>query len=321
MWLILIIVTITSLTAYCQSPTEIGIVRPADGSIQPAMFYAPESETAVPLVVALHTWSGDYKQDYHMEIAQWCMKKGWAYIHPNFRGPNKHPEATGSELVVEDIVGSVEYVKRKIRIDTSSIYLVGTSGGGYTALVMAGHRPEIWAAVSAWVPISDLKAWYYECKNLGNKYYQDIAASCGGAPGDSPEVDKEYRDRSPLTYLAKAKGLTVHINAGIYDGHKGSVPISHSLLAFNELADATDKISKDDIRYFVEQAEVPEHFKMTITDPSYGEKYALFRRTSGNATITIFNGGHEFISDAAISWIEAIHNTKKHNKSDAGNGT
>jgi len=131
-------------------------VSSADGLKQPAMFFAPETDEAVPLVVALHTWSGNYRQPYHKAIEQWCINKGWAYIHPNFRGANRRPEATGSELVVKDIVSAVEYAKKSARIDRSSIFLVGTSGGGHAALLMAGRHPEIWAGVSAWVPISGL---------------------------------------------------------------------------------------------------------------------------------------------------------------------
>jgi pimeloyl-ACP methyl ester carboxylesterase len=300
---------------------EIRYISLADKSEQPAMFYAPESRDAVPLVVALHTWSGNYKQTHHKAIEQWCMENGWAYIHPNFRGPNKHPDATGSELVVKDIVSAVMHAKTATSIDASSVYLVGTSGGGYTALVMAGHHPEIWTGVSAWVPISDLKAWYYECRLAKLNYFKDIAASCGGAPGESPAADEEYLKRSPLTYLSNAKGVVLHINAGIKDGHNGSVPISHSLLAFNEVAASKDRLSKEEISFFVEKAQVPVHLRTDISDASYGEKQPLFRRTSGNATVTIFNGGHELVPDAVISWFLTVHGkNKKYNKTNAGEG-
>ena len=293
---------------------EIKYVSSADRSTQPAMFYAPLTQQAVPLVVALHTWSGNYKQKYHKAIENWCVKNGWAYIHPDFRGPNKRPEATGSKLVVADIVGAVAYAKKTTKIDSAAIYLVGTSGGGYTALIMAGHHPEIWAGVSAWVPISDLKAWHAQ-----GKYVSDLMKSCGGAPGASTIVDKEYTKRSPITYLKQAKGVTLHINAGIHDGHKGSVPISHSLLAFNEVAEMKDQISEEDIRFFVQKAKVPPKLKANISDPTYGKKRPLFRRASGNATVTIFEGGHELVAPAAIAWIQQIHN-KKYNKPDAGDG-
>ena len=293
---------------------EIKYKTSADQSEQPAMFYAPVSKAPVPLMVALHTWSGNYKQKHHKAIEQWCIKNGWAYIHPDFRGPNNRPEATGSKLVVADIVSAVDYAKETTRIDNSAIYLVGTSGGGYTALVMAGHHPEIWAGVSAWVPISDLKAWHTQ-----GRYVGDLVKSCGGAPGASAKVDKEYTVRSPITYLKKAKGLTLHINAGIYDGHKGSVPISHSLLAFNEVAAVKDQLSDEDIAFFVEKKKVPPTLQANLSDPTYGKKRPLFRRQSGNATVTIFDGGHELVAAAAIAWIQQVHNEKKNtNKTDAG---
>ena len=116
-------------TTYGSRAKEIKYQSSADQSEQPAMFYAPVSKKPVPLMVALHTWSGNYKQKYHKAIEQWCIKHGWAYIHPDFRGPNNRPEATGSKLVVADIVSAVEYAKKSTQIDHSAIYLVGTSGG------------------------------------------------------------------------------------------------------------------------------------------------------------------------------------------------
>lgn len=305
-----------SFSAYAQELKEIRYTTSADNTEQPAMFYAPESQEAVPLVVALHTWSGDYKQGFHKAVERWCMEKGWAYIHPNFRGPNNRPEATGSELVVKDIVSAVEYAKHTANIDRSSIFLVGTSGGGYTALLMAGQHPEIWAGVSAWVPISDLKAWHGQ-----GRYVGDMVKSCGGAPGDSLAVDNEYTQRSPITYLKNAKGLTLHINAGINDGHTGSVPISHSLFAFNEVAATKDRLSDEEITFFVEKADVPPHLKVELSDPSYGRKHPLFRRESGNATVTIFQGGHELVASAAVAWFEELYNaSKRPDKSDNGDG-
>ena len=283
----------------------------ADDTEQLAMFYAPPSTDRVPLLVALHTWSGDYRQDHHQEIEDWCVRNGWAYIHPDFRGPNQRPEATGSDLVVADIVSAVDYAKATTKIDASAIYLVGTSGGGHAALLMAGREPDLWAGVSAWVPISDLAAWYHECKKTKRKYYQDLELSCGGAPGHSPAVDREYKARSPLSHLKNAKGVRLHINAGIRDGHTGSVPISHSLLAFNEVAKPADRLPAEDIRFFVEKAAVPPPLRTEIADPSYGKRKPLFRRTSGAVSITIFDGGHELVAPAAISWFQQVHRNSR----------
>ncbi len=279
--------------------------------MQPAMFYHPGGEVEVPMVVALHSWSSDYKQTLHSDIEAWCVENGWAYLHPDFRGRNLRPEATGSELVVQDILSSVEYAKSAGYIDSSSIYLVGTSGGGYACLLMVGRHPNLWAGVSAWVPIFDLKAWYFETKERKLRYTDEIVASCGGAPGDSPEVDTEYWKRSPIAYLENAKGANLHINTGIRDGHDGSVPVSHSLLAFNAIADRKDRLSKRQIRHFVRKTDVPKSLRSEISDPGYGDKQPLFRRTSGSVTVTVFDGAHELISGAAIAQIENWQERKK----------
>ena len=74
---------------------------------------------------------------------------------------------------------------------------------------------------------------------------------------------------------------------------------------------ARDKISPEDIRYIDAKAQVPEKLRGQFTDLSYGKKQPLFRRTSGQATVTIFDGGHELIAEAALTWIQAVHREKQ----------
>ena len=294
-----------------QFATEFFYESAADGTRQPTMFYAPESETPVPMVVALHSWSSDYMQRIHSEIEDWCATNGWAYLHPNFRGRNRTPEATGSEQVVKDIASAVEWAQTQAPIDAKSIYLVGTSGGGYACLLMAGRYPKLWAGVTAWVPIYDLRAWYRETKKAGLRYTEEIVASCGGAPGDSKGVDREYAKRSPYTYLRRARGVALHINAGIRDGHDGSVPVSHSLNAFNRVAKRKDRISEADIAFITETATLPIHLDRAGRDASYGDRQPLFRRQSGEAMVTLFDGDHELVPGAAIVWIASQYENRQ----------
>ena len=294
----------TNTSGWPKEVREIRYVSTADSTLQPALFYAPKiREKAAPLLVALHTWSGDYSQKMSIPYAEWCIEKGWVFIHPHFRGPNWTKAATGSELVVADIISAADYAKAHTKVDADRIYLVGASGGGYTSLLMAGRAPHIWAGVSAWVPIADLRAWYHECRKAGRRYVEHIVKSCGGAPGASDAVDLEYQKRSPTTYLHKAVNLPLDINAGIKDGHTGSVPVSHSLMAFNLVASEKDRISEEDIQFFTEKAGVPPHLKKPLSDATYGKRVPLFRRNSGRARVTIFDGGHEIIYEAALTWL------------------
>jgi hypothetical protein len=169
------------------------------------------------------------------------------------------------------------------------------------SLVMAARAPDLWAAVSAWVPISDLAAWHAESKSRKNNYAKMLEQSCGGAPG--PATEAEYRHRSPLFHLAAAKGVPLDINTGIHDGHTGSVPVSHSLHAFNVLAAPNKQLSAEDIAFMVREQKIPAALATeTQVDPER-EKTTLFRRSSGNARVTIFEGGHESESSAGVLWL------------------
>ncbi len=223
---------------------EITYASQADKTQQPALFYDPGGDTPKPLLVALHSWSGDYKQA-NGPYGQWCIDHNWVMIHPNFRGVNDHPEACGSELVVQDILSAVEHCRQHCRIDEKRIYLIGSSGGGYASLLMAGRAPEVWAGVSAWCPIYDLAVWHGDTQRRNLKYDDMLEQVCGGAPGASAAVDEQYRIRSASHWLAAARGrVNLSINTGITDGHDGSVPIGHALRAFNAVANATDRVPR-----------------------------------------------------------------------------
>ena len=276
---------------------------PMDNSLQPAIVYIPENKNPVPLLVTLHTWSGDYRQPAQSRAA-WCIENNWALIAPDFRGPNTTPQGCGSELVVADIVAAVEYMKTRTNIDTDRIYLMGSSGGGYGSLLMVGRHPEIWAGVSAWCGITDLEDWYYETLSMKLHYADDIEKSCGGKPDESAEVDKQYRLRSANTEIHNAGRVPLDINHGIHDGHLGSVPVSHSIKAFNLLAVPDKRISDEEMQYFCEERKVPEKLKTEVeTDPLFGTMAVLFRRISGNTRLTIFDGGHSSAEQAGLHWL------------------
>ena len=166
--------------------------------------------------------------------------------------------------------------------------------------------------MSACVPIYDLKAWHDKPRRRkGSKYADMIEKSCGGRPGAAAAVDAEYARRSPSAHLAKAAGIPVDISTGIHDGHKGSVPVSHSLNAFNALAAPGDRISPADIDRMVRDEAVPRSLRRPVDDPLYVRLPALFRRVSGNARITVFDGGHAILPEAALPWLSQQRRGRK----------
>ena len=306
--LFIVLALIVSTPLWAAELTTVQI--PGKGESQPARCYFP-SETAdksIPLLVVLHSWSAGYEQTGFAEdcVAE-CERRTWAMIHPHFGGQNIRPEACASEQAVQDVLNAVAFARKQANIDAKRIYLVGTSGGGHMSLIMAGRHPELWAGVSAWVPISDLKAWHAESVARKQKYAANMESVCGGRPGDSAEVDTQYRNRSPITWLDRAKGVAIDINAGIDDGHTGSVPVSHSLIAFNQLAKINGQPNQAFSPTQVEDITVRRKIDIELTavgiaEPDRKHKI-LVRRNAGPARITLFAGGHEGDMPTAVRWL------------------
>lgn len=287
---------------------RVSVKSTLDGTDQPCYVIEPDGfdadGEAVPLLVSLHTWSGNLEQRNKSLEAE-ADKLGWIYLFPNFRGVNRHPDACGSEKAQQDILDAVAWAQQSYPIDRTRIYLTGVSGGGHMTMLMVGRHPEIWAAASAWVGISDLAAWHQ--RHAGGRYGEMMRACCGGAPEDSEKAKEQYRRRSPLTWLSRAAKVPVDIAAGVHDGHKGSVPVRHSLEGFNEIAKAVKAapVSEEEIVQISRangRLENPQPSDGAV-DATFGRVIHL-RRHAGQSRVTIFEGRHEGISTAAIAWLK-----------------
>jgi hypothetical protein len=54
--------------------------------------------------------------------------------------------------------------------------------------------------------------------------------------------------------------------------------------------------------YYATQT-LPSGWSPAAPDASFGLKTPLFRATSGNTRVTIFEGGHEIVHQAALNWL------------------
>lgn len=214
---------------------ELSIKSSLDGSMEPCLFDCPANAAGAPLLVGLHTWSFD-RFNQVKAMLPLCRERGWALLLPEFRGPNtignpRARQACAARLARQDVLDAVDRVCADYPLDPGKIMVLGGSGGGHMALMMVAYAPQRWRAVSAWVPITDLAAWLWE-KPADSAYGKGIQACCGGAPGDSPAVDAEYRDRSPLTHVQALREVNLSVHHGRFDR---SVPYTHTLRLALEL--------------------------------------------------------------------------------------
>ena len=206
---------------------EILVTSTMDGTVQPSLYYRAECEVKRPLLVGLHTWGAD-RFNQIRNMVPYAEKYNFHLLLPEFRGPNKaaNPncrQACGSELAKQDIIDAIEYCIAEGCVDQDNVFLLGASGGGHMAMLMAGFRPDYFKAIGAFVGITDLRKWSEE--NM--RYHDHILACCG-------DDEEEMRKRSPITYIDTIATANIKIFHGKYDPR---VPVGHSIRIFNAITE------------------------------------------------------------------------------------
>lgn len=274
-----------------------------DGNLQKAYFYASKSRQKKPLIVSLHTWSGDYQQKD--PLAKQSLERDWNYIHPDFRGPNNTPQACGSKFAIQDIDEAIGYAIEHANVDTSQIHVIGASGGGYATLLSFMETKHPVKIFSAWVPISNLVDWYYESVGRGQRYADDILAATES--GESLNIE-EAQKRSPYfmeTPHKKRRDSKLYIYAGIHDGYLGSVPITQSIRFYNKVVAEREGYQASDLVSAQKALELVVR-RTSVRAPfgQIGDRKIHLKKQSGNIQLIIFEGKHEMLSDIALDLLK-----------------
>lgn len=261
-----------------------------DGVFQPMMTRQAKASGRRPLLVSLHTWSGGYEQKD--AFADFALAHEWHYLRPHFRGPNCKPEACLSELAIADIEDAIDWALAEWEVDPAEIVIRGASGGGMATCGMFMKTRHSVKEFHAWVPISDVARWYYESRARESHYADEIAQCVGTDAAGELNIEEAHR-RSPLHMpIPEKPSGKLHLYAGIRDGYKGSVPISHSILLFNRLAAhfgaADQQVTVDEGLDLLSRAAVVDSTLPLL----YGRGQYLYRE-SPYATLSIFDGAHE----------------------------
>ncbi len=204
---------------------EILVKSTVDGSMQPNLFYKSQSFEKRPLIVGLHTWSHNRFNQIGVMLP-FAEKNDFNLLLPEFRGSNliDNPictEACGSALAQQDIQDAIDYVIKNENVDSENVFLIGASGGGHMALLMAAKCPEYFKTVASFVPITDLTLWEKQ-----NPSYRPHVLAC------TSSSTTEMLKRSPIIYIDELSKANVKIFHGKYDP---VVPVSHSISLFNAM--------------------------------------------------------------------------------------
>ncbi|MBQ9087532.1 MAG: prolyl oligopeptidase family serine peptidase [Lentisphaeria bacterium] len=281
---------------------EITYLCSFDNTQQPALLLVAKSKEPRPLFVTLHTWSAEYKQC--QSYARRLAKMDVHLIAPNFRGKNTvgNKLSMGSDAAVSDIIDAVKYMQKNYNVDSSKIYLIGGSGGGFMSLLTSSRSRDIWAAVSSWCPISDLVAWhaYYDTKPAGKKGYGTHIEKNIGNPKLDAKAKTEAAHRSPVNTLEGA-AYPLDISHGVFDN---IVPVEHAIWAFNKVAAPKDRFTDAEIKAIkniIKTKKTPAGFPEI--KEKFGSAKIYVRRVSGNVRINILHAGHSIMPGIGIQWL------------------
>ncbi len=281
----------------------------ADGTEQPSLWLAPGDQRPAPLLVVLHSWSSGYLQHSNIPFGMWADGTGWAMVAPDFRGVNAGPQATGSDLAVQDVIDAVDFAIEQGGVDRDRVFVIGYSGGGMMSLLVAGRHSDRFAGAVSWVPVYDLVDWYayVRSNNPQAAYDEQIFASCGGDPTSGPEARRSCQHRSPAAHVhgAAEANVPVYIGHGVSDG---IVPPDYGVRAFNDLAEPAHRLGGA-VGEALRRNIVPDDISGSVTAETYfqaGDPEVFLARASGPVTLVLFDGAHDMVYNPGLAWAHRI---------------
>jgi dipeptidyl aminopeptidase/acylaminoacyl peptidase len=177
------------LAGYKLSPVKAVSYKAADGTDIPAYLTLPPGSDGknIPAIVMPHggpesrdEWGFDW-------LAQYFAHQGYAVLQPNFRGSSGYGEAWFEKngfqswrTAVGDVADGGRWLNAQGIAAPGRLAIVGWSYGGYAALQSSVLDPDLFKAVVAIAPVTDLEALRDEARIFTN--YKIVDAFIGRGP-------------------------------------------------------------------------------------------------------------------------------------------
>jgi len=236
------------------APVRSITIKAADGTDVPAYLTVPLNSDGkkLPAIVMPHggpsardEWGFDW-------LAQFWASRGYAVLQPNFRGSAGYGDAwfqgngfQSWRTAIGDIADSGRWLVSQGIADPAKLAIFGWSYGGYAALQSAAVEPDLFKAVVAIAPVTDLGQLKQEAQNWSSyRLQRDFI-------GSGPHIE----EGSPARQAGKIKA-PVLIFHGNFDRN---VNIRQSQLMADRLKNAGKAgrlVTYDKLDHYLEDSDV-----------------------------------------------------------------
>lgn len=198
------------------------ITYPAsDGTQIPAYLTLPpgkEDAKNLPAIVLPHggpsardEWGFDW-------LPQFFAARGFAVLQPNFRGSSGYGDAWFEKngfkswpIAIGDVSDGGRWLVHEGIADPSKLAIVGWSYGGYAALQSAAVNPELFKAVVAIAPVTDLAAFKEDFRYWSNYRLASDFIGQGPHMHEGSPIEQAARIKAPVLLFHGALDANVNI--------------------------------------------------------------------------------------------------------------
>lgn len=149
-----------------------------------------KSGAQAPLIVLPHGGPISVRDTRHFSShTQYLATLGYAVLQPNYRGSagygkkfkNKGMGQWG-RLIEDDIVSAINKVISEGLINKDKICIYGISYGGYSALINAINRPDLFKCAASYAGVTDLPLLFNDVKFLESNRFKTLMEKIVGNP-------------------------------------------------------------------------------------------------------------------------------------------
>ena len=220
------------------------------------------SQKNLPLVVMPHGGPhGPYDNDRYDDWAQVLASRGYAVLKVNFRGSGGYGSAfevagyrQWGRAMQDDVTDATLWAIKSGYADPTRIAIVGSSYGGYAALMGAVREPKLYRAAISYVGVSDLEMMYTRGDIEDSTFGVNFLKRAIG------EDRAELKARSPVNLVAQIEAPILIIHGG----QDRRVPVQHGRSMRDALKDAGKTVEyfevADEMHGFYKQKNIVEAY-------------------------------------------------------------